>query len=415
MNTPSLDRSFQQPVTLPAVVKPAGLLSKIFSCFSGNSGTKVNSPVDLRHPLKLKDLPEDMLGEISKLLTEKKDIISIMGTKVFNRTKIAQGCDAKELPYALIACYRTLPDIQKKYIVLRLSQADKITDSAYVMSRIKSYFVLHSYKGDNPNDVKFEKAFYTLLQAEQQATGVAKINAKHMTDAKLVRFINQLKASNIKLLDIDFNEAKNLDSPLKDLSSSLINVFEARKVIDADFEHLQNNHSLTSLDLSRCEKLTDETLKHLQGCIWLRKLVLGRFEEVLELRGNAIGHGCSKDPEIAIEEKEALKNKFTDAGLAYLTELTELEHLDLAWTEITDAGMKTLGEFVNLKYLDLSQCFKINAHSFRHLRSLSKLETLVIRGNELGPNHVKDILGRRFFYPNPQDPLTRRYLEIVIR
>jgi hypothetical protein len=73
-------------------------------------------------------------------------------------------------------------------------------------------------------------------------------------------------------------------------------------------------------------------------------------------------------------------NKITDAGLASLSTLTGLQQLDLsACDKITDAGLASLSTLTGLQQLDLSGCNKITDAGLVSLSALTGLQQLDLR------------------------------------
>jgi hypothetical protein len=71
----------------------------------------------------------------------------------------------------------------------------------------------------------------------------------------------------------------------------------------------------------------------------------------------------------------------TDAGLQWLTALTGLQFLDLAWcNNITDAGLRCLAPLASLQHLDLRECSNITDAGLQCLAPLTSLQHLDLRG-----------------------------------
>ncbi len=71
----------------------------------------------------------------------------------------------------------------------------------------------------------------------------------------------------------------------------------------------------------------------------------------------------------------AWTDEVTDAGLAHLEALTQLQYLDLSVTKITDAGLKHVKGLVQLQSLNL-QVTKVADAGLEHLKGLTKLQVL---------------------------------------
>jgi internalin A len=79
-----------------------------------------------------------------------------------------------------------------------------------------------------------------------------------------------------------------------------------------------------------------------------------------------------------------LKNKFADADLAHVANITELKSLVLENTQVTDAGLVHLAGLTKLKTLDLDGT-QVTDAGLVHLGGLTKLERL-----ELSRTRVTD-------------------------
>jgi hypothetical protein len=76
-------------------------------------------------------------------------------------------------------------------------------------------------------------------------------------------------------------------------------------------------------------------------------------------------------------------NTVTDAGVARLESLTELQHLGLYSTQITDVALNRLRGLTNLRELNLSGGSRITDAGVRNLSSLTRLESLGLGGAQI--------------------------------
>ena len=88
-----------------------------------------------------------------------------------------------------------------------------------------------------------------------------------------------------------------------------------------------------------------------------------------------------------------MDTKITDAGMANLQGLTNVEELFLAGTRITDAGLVHLEDLTNLEELELSGT-QITDAGLMHLKGLIKLDTLFLEETQIsdaGLVHLKSL------------------------
>jgi hypothetical protein len=86
-------------------------------------------------------------------------------------------------------------------------------------------------------------------------------------------------------------------------------------------------------------------------------------------------------------------SKVTDKGLKHLKELTKLQSLYLAANKVTDEGLKHLKGLTSLETLHLSNT-KVTDAGLEHLKGLSNLRSLTIRNSQVtdeGLVHLKGL------------------------
>ena len=92
----------------------------------------------------------------------------------------------------------------------------------------------------------------------------------------------------------------------------------------------------------------------------------------------------------------------TDAGLAHLTGLTQLEWLTLGGTKVTDAGLEHLRALTQLQELALEDT-KITDAGLEHLKGMTQLQTLYPNGTKVedaGLEHLKGMTQLQTLYLN---------------
>ncbi len=98
-----------------------------------------------------------------------------------------------------------------------------------------------------------------------------------------------------------------------------------------------------------------------------------------------------KSPGKPVIEVNLGRTKVTDAGLANLKALTQLQSLNLEGTRVTDAGLKHLKGLTQLKSLNLLLT-KISDAGLEHLKGLTKLQMLGLDvTNVTGLQHLEEL------------------------
>jgi hypothetical protein len=143
------------------------------------------------------------------------------------------------------------------------------------------------------------------------------------------------------------------DAGLKHLEG-LVNlrylVLDNTQVTDDGLEKLQNLPNLDQLHLSNCA-ITDLGLKHLESLEQLHTLILNH-------------------------------TKITDVGLESISKLTQLKQLQLSHTEVSDDGLRHLGDLSQLVCLILAET-RISDEGLAHLKGLTQIWTLDLSGTNV--------------------------------
>lgn len=113
------------------------------------------------------------------------------------------------------------------------------------------------------------------------------------------------------------------------------------------FAHLSRIDSLTHLDLHGSD-VNDEGMEYITDLSHLESLNLGNT------RISDKGLECLKDQEHLTVLRIDRCTGVTDAGLSHLTEIAELQELDLSSTPITDHGLRHISQLGSLRRLNLS-------------------------------------------------------------
>jgi Leucine-rich repeat (LRR) protein/predicted Ser/Thr protein kinase len=127
---------------------------------------------------------------------------------------------------------------------------------------------------------------------------------------------------------------------------------------------------LTSVDLDRNEKVTDEGLAVFNDCKNLNSLVLQRTS----LGDEAMSHfaNCKNLTHLALTD-----TRVGDAGLANFKNCKNLYFVDLGSTQVTDAGLVIFKNCKSMDHLDLGNC-QITDVGLVHLKGLTTLRMLTV-------------------------------------
>ncbi|KAJ4899622.1 Leucine-rich repeat (LRR) family protein [Raphanus sativus] len=120
---------------------------------------------------------------------------------------------------------------------------------------------------------------------------------------------------------------------------------------------------LKELDLSRCSKVTDAGMKHLQSVVNLEKLWISQTG--VKEAGISLLASLKK---LSLLDLGGLP--VTDHNLSSLQALTKLEYLDIWGSNVTNQGAVSILEFPNLSFLNLSWTSVTQAPNIPHLECL---------------------------------------------
>ncbi|KAJ0263400.1 Leucine-rich repeat [Hirschfeldia incana] len=120
---------------------------------------------------------------------------------------------------------------------------------------------------------------------------------------------------------------------------------------------------LKELDLSRCSKVTDAGMKHLQSVVNLEKLWISQTG--VKEAGISLLASLKK---LSLLDLGGLP--VTDHNLSSLQILTNLEYLDIWGSNVTNQGAVSIIEFTNLSFLNLSWTSVTQAPNIPHLECL---------------------------------------------
>ncbi|PWA97687.1 Leucine-rich repeat, cysteine-containing subtype [Artemisia annua] len=138
--------------------------------------------------------------------------------------------------------------------------------------------------------------------------------------------------------------------------------------------------NLRTLNLSRCARVTDESLKSIGESNSLQRLYLeGCLISDLGLKYMA--KGDLKNSLMSLFLKECVK--ISDTGICHLKQMVNLTHLSLSncGVKITDSGVLTISQIPNINVLYLSWLINVTDTSLSHIASnCKKLKYMYLEG-----------------------------------
>lgn len=81
----------------------------------------------------------------------------------------------------------------------------------------------------------------------------------------------------------------------------------------------------------------------------------------------------------------------TDAGLEHLSDLPQLETLDLQFGQVTDAGLEQLSGLKHLRELNLNGTTPVTDAGLRHVRELTQLRALLLAGTAVTDAGLEEV------------------------
>jgi F-box/leucine-rich repeat protein 14 len=131
---------------------------------------------------------------------------------------------------------------------------------------------------------------------------------------------------------------------------------------------------MVGLNLRRCEQLTDVGVLDVCRLVALKRLKVDGCVQLTDAAACAIVKACPLLESVAFSGCRRL----TDATLAQLWRLRNLESVNLSRTSITDAGLKEVANLEGLQSLDLSDCVSVTDVGVSMLTRLWGLEYLSV-------------------------------------
>ena len=159
----------------------------------------------------------------------------------------------------------------------------------------------------------------------------------------------------------------------------------------SDLTHIadipEGDFSVTGLDLTGLQSVTDEVLDQLTSATQLRSL---------NLSGGAVGDGhLDRLSRLRhIRSLDLSNTKITDAGLVHVVKMLQLTRLKLRYTEVSTNGLQALAALSELENLDLEGTNVTNSivESLPRLASLRELNLKHTRVTSVGADRIREKL-----------------------
>lgn len=165
------------------------------------------------------------------------------------------------------------------------------------------------------------------------------------------------------------------------------------RTTDETLSHIANLKSLKMLEISMCNDITDDGVRHLASLTNL---------EDLDLFASAVGNrGQSHLSNLTNLRRLQLSGLGTEEGLRHLTKLTRLESLTIGYGigyPVTAAGLGHLQNMKNLSRLRMDGC-EVSDEGLAIIGGFTKLESLMLeRGTmtDAGMAHLSDLAQLRW-------------------
>lgn len=153
-------------------------------------------------------------------------------------------------------------------------------------------------------------------------------------------------------------------------------------VTDATINALASQTGLELLNLAGCS-ITDKGLEALLGLTELRDLRISRFNV----------YTCPAEWSPAARDDPRHKGgnaEISDDGLAIVSELTQLQCLEVVGCAITDKGLAHISPLQSLRELTLNACM-ITDDGLKHLAPLRQLERLYLSQNKINDDGLRNL------------------------
>ncbi len=239
------------------------------------------------------------------------------------------------------------------------------------------------------------------------------------SDANLIKLIQKLRSTEESFITARAPETSPHAGPFL----SRLSLSEADNISDASMEFIGQATTLTELDLS-WTSITDwglgllrpiKQLRHLEinGCYRVGDRGFEYLSELTNLRH--LEFGMSADATASLYD-----SALTSSGVRHLAKLRLLEHLDLTRsTSVGDQGIAGISALSRLRHLDLGGCHLLTDLSLGIIGKLTELELLDLHGcarlTDSGIRQLSSLIRLRELHLEECEHISDAALEVILQ
>jgi Leucine-rich repeat (LRR) protein len=238
-----------------------------------------------------------------------------------------------------------------------------------------------------------------------------KITKKYKNPELLLSIFPRLRRFCFSITVEDSSTLAKITNSLRDKCQTLtsLNLARCQHLTDVASKHLAYLSSLSSLDLGYCYRITDSAAPHLATLSSLSSLNLSgcsltdaaapHLATISSLTSLKLSR-CFDISDSGVINLTSLSSlsfldlgscEITDYAIRYLEKLSSLVSLNLSYSLITDAAAQHLATFPSLTSLDLSECENITYIARTHLENLPSITYLNLYNGKISDEDIRDL------------------------
>ena len=250
----------------------------------------------------------------------------------------------------------------RRLMCLRLSGCKGITDAG--LSNLKGMGDLNTLYLDNTNvtDAGLEN-LKGLHRLANLALGQTRIGDAGIAHLKGLVALQMLRLDNSQVTDVGLASLESM----RQLRNLYLN---SCRITDAAVACLKNMGSLQAIDL-RGDPISNAALAELKAALPRAEILVALESEQSNRAPATASSPQAQGTEVRLEDA-------TDADLAALKNVEEITSLSINSPNVTDAGLAPLEKMTNLERLQLDRCDNLTDAAMTHLRPLHNLRHLYI-------------------------------------